>query len=141
MRSAASVDRAVEKMLRASLPERLRDEVGVADAREWVSDHLKCFDEEKARFPDEVLLPWSNIVAYDDWEKDTFFAIVILRKEGVELFCGTGYWPEVRKFGEGEAEDIPADDLHREWSVRFTVPAPPVRLTRGEVKAWLGRAW
>lgn len=141
MRSVTEIKQAISEMLKASLPAHLKGEIGVQDAREWVSDHLGYYDEEKAQFPDQKLLPWSNMIAYDDWEKDTFFVIVLLRAGAIELFCGTGYWPDVRAFGEGEADDIPARNLYREWASRFTVPSPRVRLTRGEVNAWLGRGW
>lgn len=141
MRSAATIERAISRMLRATLPARLLDEIGVDDAREWVSEHLECYREEHTRFPDQVLLPWSNMLSYDDDWNEAFFVILVLTEDAIELFCGTGPWLQVRKFGEGEAEDIPAGELHHEWATRFHVPKPPVRLSRREVRAWLGRDW
>jgi hypothetical protein len=140
MRSVAQIERAISDMLRASRPAHLRG-IGVRDAKEWVSDHLDYYDQQKARFPRKRLLPWSNMLGYDsDWE-NAFFVVMVLRAGAFELFCGTGYWPDVREFGMGEADDIPARNLYRAWASRFTVPSPPVRLTRAEVNAWLGRRW
>jgi hypothetical protein len=141
MRSVAQIKRAISEMLKASLPDHLRGEIGVQDAREWVSDHLGYYDEEKARFPDQKLLPWANMIGYDsDWD-NAFFVVMVLRSGALELFCGTGYWPDIREFIQGEENDIPARNLYRAWASRFTVPSPRVRLTRAEVKRWLDREW
>jgi hypothetical protein len=80
-------------------------------------------------------------MAQDDWELPTFFLVFVLTEDAIELFCGTGYWPEVREFGEGEAEALATADLHREWSARFDVPCPPLVLGRAVVKEWIGREW
>jgi hypothetical protein len=139
--SATSTAAALAEMLRASLPARLRDEIGVDDAKEWVREHLEVYSEEAARFPNSSLLPWTNMAAYDDWEQDAFFVIVTLRPDAIELFCGTGPWVDLRRFGEGEADEIPASELHRAWLSRFAVPHPPVVISRAAVKKWLGREW
>ncbi len=141
MSSAATVDLAILEMLQATLPAHLRSRVGAEEVKQRVLEHLERFDEEKARFPSEPLFPWSNWIGYDeDWE-NAFFLFMLLQEDAVELFCGTGYWPGIRTFGEGEVHDIPAADLHREWAARFRVPCPPLALGRAVVKEWLGRDW
>jgi hypothetical protein len=132
--TAEVVERAIGEILAATLPVRLRG-MTPAKAREWVGEHIDFYLEEKTR------LPWSSWIAYDDWELPTFFVVLTLTADAVELFCGTGHWPEIRRFGEHEADDIPAADLYREWSARFAVPCPPLVLGKATVKEWLGRDW
>jgi hypothetical protein len=141
MSSAASAEQAISQMLHQSLPARLRDEIGVKDAKEWVREHLDAYAEERAQFPDQALLPWTNMISYEDWVEDTFFVVLILRDDAVELFCGTGYLPDVRALGDRESIDIPAEELHRAWAARFTVPCVPLVLGRAVVREWLGRDW
>lgn len=129
------VERAIAEVLAATLPAHLRGTVGPANAREWVGEHLDTYTE------DAIPLPWHNWVAYDSWSEPTFFVVLILKEEAVELFCGTGYWPEVRRFGEREIEDVPASEWYRAWSSRFDVPCPPLVLGKAVVKEWLGRSW
>jgi len=140
VRTVATLERVVSEVLRASGPVHLKG-LGVKDAKRWVREHLERDTAEQARFPDQPFLPWTNGIAYNGWERDTFFVVLILQEDVIELFCGTGYWPDVRTFGEGEAESVPAAELHREWAARFTVPYPPLMIGRGLVKKWLGREW
>jgi hypothetical protein len=106
-----------------------------------VREDLDLYAEDRADFPDQSILPWSNMTAYDSWTEDTFFAVVIIYENTVELFCGTGWWPDVRNFAEGDSEYVPAAELHREWSARFAVPYEPVVTSRAVVREWLGREW
>ena len=64
-----------------------------------------------------------------------------LTADAIEMFCGTGYWPDIRRFGEHEMHDGAKSEVHREWSSRFTVPCPPLVLGKAVVKEWLGRDW
>ena len=141
MDSAEVVERAIAEMLDASLPPHLRDTIGPEKAKEWVANHLDASADEQARFPDESMLPWCNWLAYDDWELPTFFIVLVLTNDAIELFCGIGHWPEVRRFGDSEGGDGATANLHREWSARFTVPCPPLVLGKAVMKKWLGREW
>lgn len=132
---AAVVDRAIAELLAASLPPHLRGAVGPKRVKEWIERHLDTYAEDKLR------LPWCNWLACDNWELPTFFVALILKHDAFELFCGTGYWPEVRHFGERELKGVAASEWHREWSARFEVPCPPLVLGRAAVKDWLGREW
>jgi hypothetical protein len=128
-------------MLEATVPEWLRRRIDLEEAKGWVCEHIEADAEEKAQFPKESLLPWSNTLIYDDWEKDSFFVVLTLHEEAFELFFGTGYWPDLRNFAEGDSDGIPPADLHRKWSLRFNVPCPPLTLGRAPVKKWTGRDW
>lgn len=141
MTPAEVTERAIAEVLAAALPARLRGDVGAHSVKESVLEFLVCYDEESALFPGEVLLPWSNWIGYDDDWDEAFFVVMILREATIELFCGTGVWPDVRHFGEGDADDIPLSDWHREWSARFAVPCPALVLGKATVKEWLGRDW
>jgi hypothetical protein len=131
---AAVVERAIAEVLGASLPPHLRDTIGPAHAKEWVGEHIDTYAEDKLR------MPWCNLLAYDSWTQPTFFVVLVLKEDALELFCGTGHWPKIREW-EDEAESVAAADLYREWSSRFDVPCPPLALGKAAVKAWLGRDW
>ena len=135
------VEHAMGEMLTATLPPHLQDTIGLENAREWVKDHLDTYAEERVRFPDEPMLPWRDWIAYDNWELPTFFVVLVLTEDALEMFCGTGHWPDIRRFGEHEEDDFEASELHREWAARFTVPYPPLVLGKAVVKKWLGRGW
>jgi hypothetical protein len=139
---AAVVERAIAEMLGASLPERLQKTTGPEKVKEWVERHLDRYAEKKAKSPDESPLPWSSWICYDSWLEPSFFVVMTLTADAIELFCGTGeYWPEVRHFGEREIEGVAASEWYRAWSSRFDVPCPPLVLGKAVVKAWLGRDW
>ena len=139
--NAAVVERAIAEMLDASLPPHLRDTFGVERAKAWIGQHLDDY-ANSARRSEGPLLPWHNWMAQDSWSLPTFFLVFALTEDAIELFCGTGYWPEIRRFGEGdEARALAVRDLHREWAARFTVPCPPLVLGKAAVKKWLGRDW
>ncbi|MBY0455826.1 MAG: hypothetical protein K2V38_00660 [Gemmataceae bacterium] len=139
--SAEATEQAVAEMLATSVPSWLHGRIVVEEAKGWVREHLERYAEEKARFPDEPLLPWTNWLGYDgEWE-DAFFVVLVLHVDAFELFCGTGYWPDVRDFGEGELDDIPPADWHRAWAARFNVPRPPLLLGREAVREWVGCDW
>jgi hypothetical protein len=141
MSSAPDFESEIRERLGATVPDHLRERVTVEEVKGLVREHLEARDEELARFPDDSHLPWTDMIAYDNWELPTLFVYLILNEAGLELFFGTGHWPEVRQFAEHDSDDIPAADLHRECAARFTVPRPPLVLDRAAVREWLGRAW
>src|SRR5262245_15937244 len=128
MSSAANFERAIRELLDTTVPDHLRERVTVEEVKRCVREHLEARDEEKARFPDDSHLPWTNMIAYDNWVLPTLFVFMILDESDLELFFGTGHWPEVRRFADRESDDIPAADLYRECAARFTVPGPPLVL-------------
>jgi hypothetical protein len=146
MQPLSAAKRAIREMLNETVPEWLRDTIDVERVKKWVREHLESYAEEKARRPTRrrpkgPLLPWSNTLIRDSWTHESFFVVMILREETVELFFGTGYWPDLRHFADGDAWDSPPADLYREWSLRFKVPCPPLTLGRETVKQWVGRDW
>jgi hypothetical protein len=141
MSSAPDFESEIRERLDATVPDHLRQRVTVEEVKGLVREHLEARDEELARFPGDPLLPWTNMIAYDDWVLPTLFVYMVLHETGLELFFGTGHWPEVRLFAERDSDDTPAGDLYRECAARFTVPRPPLVLDRAAVREWFGREW
>jgi hypothetical protein len=140
IRSIAVLEREALRMLRATVPDWLRDKIDFAEMREWVREHIEAYEDDRTT-TGSAEFPWVNTTAYDDWERDSLFVVLVLRESALELFCGTGKWPAVRKFMEGDAEGVPADRLHAEWAARFCVPCAPLVLSRALVAEWIGRGW
>lgn len=114
--------------------------IDAAELRADVVEYLDDFDDELRRFPDHSRAHW-NLWLWDELgepDRDAFFAVVVVRPDGLKFVFGYGRQQSVRDFADS---DFPDDTAHviPGLARRFAVPRGSPRVPRPVAEVWLGR--
>jgi hypothetical protein len=109
----------------------------VPELRDLAVEYLDAYDEELARGPDLAGRPHWNLWMSDADLKDSLFVVMVVRRDGLEFFCGRGTARAVRDFADGWVGNT--DDVLAEARRRLAVAGNGVRVGRRAAENWLGR--
>ena len=129
----AFVEAEIDRRLRAAIPDDSPNVVTSHDVREWARRYLAQVDAEGV-----VTEPHWDVSLHNLGVELALFVVLIFRREGVELFCGTGDAYAVFHYSDG------IQGVDQAYSIllhTFDVPEPPLHVERRAAALWLGRGW
>jgi hypothetical protein len=109
----------------------------VLEMRSLIVEYLNDFDEELARHPELADSGHWNLWMDDTDLNDAVFVVAIVRRSGLEFFCGRGTARAIRDFGDNWVGDV--DGVQQEARRRLAVSDKVVRVGRRAAESWLGR--
>jgi hypothetical protein len=109
--------------------------------RERVLEYLADYDSELVRWPELSSVMHWNLWLWDapgSPERDAFFAVVDIRRDGVELAVARGRQQSIREFADSDFPDD-AEQVLPQLSRLCPLHFSTIRIDRDRAVLWLGR--
>ena len=138
---AGSFERELARVLEASGSPDAPCPLSGAELRRLVVEYLNDYNSELALLPERAGEGHWNLWMWDEpgeFDKDSYFVVVVVWPAGLEFACGYGPQQAVRDFADSDFPDE-VGQVVPELVRRFTVPCGSLRVGREVAEAWAGR--